>query len=76
MGGKDRDEESGKFTETYPPEEFLEALEQLGATGTTDIANFVGCDRRTAYLKLKNLEKEKKVNSQKVGNALLWRRTD
>lgn len=76
MGGKNRDEESGKFTETYPPEDFLEALKELGAAGTTDIAGFVGCDRRTAYLKLKSLEKEEQVDSEKVGNALLWRLSD
>ena len=72
MDDRDRDEESGKFTEEYPQEDFLQALEELGPTGTTDVSDFVGCDRRTAYLKLQSLEEEGKVNSQKVGNALLW----
>ncbi|WP_436903562.1 transcriptional regulator [Halovenus halobia] len=72
MSGRDRDEGSGKFTETYPPENFTNALEELGSAGTTDIADIVGCDRRTAYLKLQSLEEEGKVQSQKVGNALLW----
>lgn len=72
MDDRDRDEESGKFTEAYPQEDFVEALEELGSTGTTDVSDFVGCDRRTAYLKLQSLEEEGKVNSQKVGNALLW----
>ena len=72
MGERDRDEESGKFTEEYPLQEFLEVLAEHGPSGTTDIADFVGCDRRTAYLKLKSLEKEGEVQSQKVGNSLLW----
>ncbi|MFA9518467.1 helix-turn-helix domain-containing protein [Halopenitus sp. H-Gu1] len=72
MGDRDRDEESGKFTEEYPPQEFLEALAELGPSGTTDISEYVDCDRRTAYLKLKSLEEEGEVRSKKVGNSLLW----
>ena len=72
MGERDRDENSGKFTEEYPLQEFLEALTELGSSGTTDIADHVGCDRRTAYLKLKSLEEKDEIRSQKVGNSLLW----
>ncbi|WP_348609719.1 transcriptional regulator [Halobaculum rarum] len=72
MGERDRDENSGKFTEEYPPQKFLGALAELGSSGTTDIADHVGCDRRTAYLKLKSLEERDEVRSQKVGNSLLW----
>jgi len=73
MGERERDEESGKFTQEYPKEDFLEALEELGPSGTTDISDYVGCDRRTAYLKLQSLEEEGKITSQKIGNALLWK---
>jgi predicted transcriptional regulator len=72
MGDRDRDEKSGKFTEEYPPQDFLEAIDELGPSGTTDISNYVGCDRRTAYLKLKSLEEEGRIRSQNVGNSLLW----
>lgn len=72
MSDRDRDEESGKFTEEYPPQEFLEALAELGPSGTTDISDYVGCDRRTAYLKLKSLEEKEKIRSKKVGSSLLW----
>ncbi|WP_135807235.1 helix-turn-helix domain-containing protein [Halorussus marinus] len=72
MADRDRDEESGKFTEEYPPQEFLDAIAELGPSGTTDISDYVGCDRRTAYLKLKSLEEEGEVRSRKVGNSLLW----
>lgn len=72
MGDRDRDERSGKFTEEYPPQEFLEALTDLGPSGTTDISDYIGCNRRTAYLKLKSLEEDGEVRSRKVGNSLLW----
>ncbi|QKY19675.1 transcriptional regulator [Halolamina sp. CBA1230] len=76
MGSRDRDEESGQFTEEYPREDFLEALKEFGPAGTTDISNKVGCDRRTAYLKLQALEEEGVIESQKVGNSLLWELAD
>ena len=72
MGDRDRDEKSGKFTEEYPPQDFLEALVELGPSGTTDISDYVGCDRRTAYLKLKSIEEDGEIRSKKVGNSLLW----
>jgi len=72
MGDRDRDKKSGKFTEEYSPQDFLEALAELGPSGTTDISDYVGCDRRTAYLKLKSLEEEGSIRSKKVGNSLLW----
>jgi DNA-binding MarR family transcriptional regulator len=76
MGDRDRDEESGKFTEEYPLQAFLEALSELGPSGTTDISDYIGCDRRTAYLKLKTLEEEGEIRSRKVGNSLLWERDE
>lgn len=70
---KERDEESGKYTETYPLEDFTEALELLsGAAGTQEVANEVGCAYRTAFAKLSELEDKDKVTSRKVGNAQLW----
>lgn len=76
MDDRDRDKGSGKFTEEYPPQDFLEALAELGSSGTTDIADYVGCDRRTAYLKLKSLENKNKIKSKKVGSSLLWELDD
>ena len=73
MSDRERDEESGKFTEEYPPQEFIQALDELGPSGTTEISDHIGCDRRTAYLKLKSLEEEGEVSSTKVGNSLFWK---
>lgn len=74
---KDRDEESGKYTETYPPETFIEALESLsGAASTQEVANEAGCAYRTAFAKLSDLEDEGEVTFRKVGNARLWKIND
>nr|WP_246084444.1 HTH domain-containing protein [Salinadaptatus halalkaliphilus] len=40
--------------------------------GTSEIAETVGCTRRTAYTRLQTLESEGQVTSRKVGNSLLW----
>ena len=69
----DRDDNSGKYTETYPLEEFTDALNALGGSaGTQEVADEVGCKYRTANAKLHELEDRGEIASQKVGNAYLW----
>ncbi|WP_415382961.1 helix-turn-helix domain-containing protein [Halosimplex sp. TS25] len=74
MPGKDRDEETGKYTTSYTNEEFLEAVGELGpGAGTQAIAEEIGCDRDTAYRRLKSLYDEGYLESRKVGMTRLWR---
>jgi len=71
--GKDREEESGKYTTSYSDSDFVDAIRQLGGlAGTSEIADAVGCTRRTAYTRLQSLENEDRVSSRKVGNSLVW----
>jgi predicted transcriptional regulator len=71
--GKDREEDSGKYTTSYPDSDFTDAIQTLGGmAGTSEIAETVGCTRRTAYTRLQSLESEEKVSSRKVGNSLVW----
>ena len=73
---KDRDEETGRYLETYPLDVFIEALDSRGGSASTqEIADMVGCAYRTAYARLRELEDEDRVSSRKIGNALLWRIT-
>lgn len=73
MTNPERDEDTGKFTETYPREDFLAAIEKEGGmAGTSDIAEQVGVIRETAYKKLQRMEEDGQVKSQKVGNSLVW----
>lgn len=68
-----RDENSGKYAESYPAEAFMDAIDEAGGmAGTQEIANAVGCVYDTAYKKLRSLEDEGWVNSRKVANARLW----
>ncbi len=70
---KDRDQQTGKYTERYTSENFLSALESLGGSaGTQEVADEVGCAYRTAHAKLTELEEDGKLTSRKVGNAKLW----
>ncbi|QSG02898.1 putative transcriptional regulator, contains HTH domain [Natranaeroarchaeum sulfidigenes] len=77
MPGKDREEDSGKYTTSYPDSDFIDAIQTLdGMAGTSEIAETVGCTRRTAYTRLQSLESEEEVTSRKVGNSLLWSVSD
>lgn len=70
---KDRDENTGKYTERYTQEKFLFALESLGGSaGTQEVADEVDCAYRTAHAKLTELEEKGEITSRKVGNAKLW----
>lgn len=81
MPGARRDDESGKYTDKYPPEDFLDALEaEGGQAGTMDIAERVApeYDRDpelfydTTYKKLRRLRQEARLDSKEVGNSILW----
>ncbi|PSP55378.1 transcriptional regulator [Halobacteriales archaeon QS_1_67_19] len=57
--------------EQYPDSDFLEAIE-AGNKGTNDIADAVGCERRTADYRLRKLEETGKVTGEKIGRSLVW----
>jgi predicted HTH transcriptional regulator len=69
---QDRDEDSGKFTEQYPEEAFLEAVEQNETTTTTQIAEEVGCSYDLAYRRLNTLVDEGKVQRKEIGPSFVW----
>lgn len=69
-----RDDESGRFEEKYPTEDFIGALRDAGGmAGTGEIAGSVGCGHDTAYKRLHQLEERGYVSKRNVGNTLLWR---
>lgn len=71
--GKDREEESGKYTTSYPDSDFLDSIHQLdGLGGTSEIVEVVGCSRRTTYTRFQTLEKESDIVSRKIRNAIVW----
>jgi Mn-dependent DtxR family transcriptional regulator len=77
MPGKDRDEESGKYTTTYTDSDFIEAIGNGdGMAATSDVAESVGCSHQTAYERLQRLEEQGEIRSREVGNSLLWSTVD
>ena len=69
----DRDRNSSNYTGEYSRDEFLSAIKNHeGPIGTGEVAKTVGCAHDTAYKRLKLLEEENVVRSQKIGNTLIW----
>lgn len=68
----DRHDDTGKFTPTYSPEDFIEAVEELDLPTTAEVAEYVGCAHRTALHHLNSLEAESRVTSRQAGRAKLW----
>lgn len=70
---RERDDESGQFVESYPPEEFIRVIkEHDGMASTPEIYNELGCSNRLALNRLREMQQEGKVSARKVGNAYLW----
>jgi hypothetical protein len=68
-----RNEESGQYTQSYPLDQFIHALDGFdGEVGTKEVQEVVGCEYRTAIAKLHELEDAGKISSRRVGNAYLW----
>jgi DNA-binding IclR family transcriptional regulator len=77
MTGRERDEQTGKYTGSYKDSDFLDAIRASnGMAGTSEVAEVTGCSYSTAYDRLRDLEGDGEVESQEVGNSLLWKVTD
>jgi GTP-sensing pleiotropic transcriptional regulator CodY len=71
-----RDTDTGQFSATFSDEEFLDAVEDSDLPTTSGVADTVGCEYRTAYERLGQLEDAGAVDSRKVGNSLVWMLAD
>lgn len=69
-----RDEESGEFTDQYPRQKFLEAVEELEIATTSRVAEYVDCSYDLAYRRLREFEEEDIVNKNDVGGLFIWSR--
>ena len=76
MTNPERDPESGKLTEQYSDEDFLEAVEEHEPASTSEVAEAVGCSRRNANVRLNKLEEAGEVQSKMAGNSLIWLLTE
>lgn len=73
---KDRDEESGQYTETVGDDELVAFLSEQGGAGTSEVAAAFDYKQPTAYRRLKQLEDDGRVSSRKIGGSLLWEAAD
>jgi len=74
---RDRDDDSGMYTDAYSDDDFITAIAaEDGVAGTGEIADRVGCSRRQALNRLKELESNGDVSSKKAGRSLIWLLTD
>ena len=60
----------------FPFLDFIEAVYQLNGSHTTRIAKKIGCDRRTALLRLKYMASMKVVLGEKRGPVWFWYSND
>ena len=68
---------TGRFAEEYPRESFIQAIEASGGqAATSELAEYVGCIRETAYKRMKKMEREGIVESRQFGRTLVWTVTD
>lgn len=68
-----RDDESGRYTDAYTDADFLDAVRrESGMASTTEVADRVGCTRRTALNRLEGLAEAGQVERRDVGDAALW----
>ena len=69
----DRDETTGQFVRSYPPEEFIEALRKAdGMASTHELAEAVGSSDRLALDRLAELADQGPITRRKVANSNLW----
>ena len=68
----EQDEETGKITQQYPDERFIEVVKDSTPASTSEVAEDVGCSSDNAYRRLKSLEEAAKVESKMAGNSLIW----
>jgi DNA-binding transcriptional ArsR family regulator len=73
---KERDEDSGQFTQVVADEEILAFLEEHDGASTADVAEEFDYQRPTAYRRLTDLREDGSVTSREVGNSLLWMRAE
>jgi hypothetical protein len=69
---RNRDDETGKFSEEYSDEDFLDAVESLELPSTSDVANYIGCSYTLAYHRLNTLSEREELNKIEIGNSFAW----
>lgn len=70
----ERDEDTGEFTDQYPRQEFIEAVEGLDMATTSRVAEYVGCSYDLAYRRLHEFEESGEITKVDAGGLFIWSR--
>jgi len=68
----EQDEETGKISQQYSDEQFIEVVKNSAPASTSEVAKGVGCSSDNAYRRLKSLEEVGRIDSKMAGNSLIW----
>lgn len=73
MVNESRDENSGQYKPVYEDGDFIAAIrERDGMASTRQVADAVGCDKDTAYRRLRSLTDAGDLDREDIGNTILW----
>lgn len=65
-----------KQSHRYSDEDVIEAVRSVNAKGeyptTNNVADELGCTRQAADFRLRRLRDEGEVESERVGNSMMW----
>lgn len=69
MSERPRDDDTQQFESEYEDEDLLEAIDECAVASTKNVAEAVGCRRRTALRRLKQLEKWGEIDAETLGGG-------
>lgn len=72
----DTDNPGAQARRKYNDTAFLEAVQAHQPASTSEVAETVGCPRRTADYRLRRLRDEGQVTSKMAGGSLIWFRAE
>lgn len=73
MSDRSRDDETQQFNQEFADEDFLKAVRECPVASTPNVAEEVGCYRKTALRRLNELEEKGEVGYEKVGGrSRVW----
>jgi len=73
MSDRARDDETQQFNQEYTNDDFLDAVRECAVASTPNVADEIGCYRKTALRRLEKLEEQGEVGHETVsGSAKVW----
>lgn len=61
-----------KHSHRYSDDDVLRAIRTQDHASANGVADELDCSRQTAHYRLKQLQDEGRVQSEKIGNTLIW----